>query len=134
MLLSRGLDDFGKDAAGRCRVQERDPRAADPDPRLLVDQAQAGGRARVERFLDGRDSVGDVVESRSALAQELADHGLRIERRQQLDVAVADIEQGRVDALLGDSLPVYELHTERVPVERQRRVDVRHGDADVVDR
>ena len=32
------------------------------------------------------------------------------ERRQQLDVALADLEQRRLDALLGDHLAVHELH------------------------
>ena len=49
-------------------------------------------------------------------------------------MAVADVEQRRVDALLGDRLAVHERHPEHVAVEGQRRVDVLDGDADVVDR
>ncbi len=74
------------------------------------------------------------MKSRAALAQEPADHGLGVERRQQLDVTVTDVEQRRVDALVRDRLAVYERHPERVTIERQRRIEVRYGDADMIDR
>ena len=48
-------------------------------------------------------------------------------------MAVADVEQRRVDALLGDRLAMHERHSERVAVERERGVDVVDGDADVID-
>ena len=80
------------------------------------------------------DTVGDVMESRPPAAQELADRGIGAERLEQLDVAVADVEQCRVDALLGHGLAVDEWHAELVAVERERVVDALDGDADVVDR
>ena len=73
------------------------------------------------------------MESRPPAAQELADRGLGPKRLQQLDVAVADVEQRRIDALLGHGLAVDEWHAQLVAVERERVVDALDGDADVVD-
>src|SRR6185312_13164849 len=71
---------------------------------------------------------------RPPAAQELADRSLGPERLQQLDVAVADVEQRRVDALLRHGLAVDQWHAELVAVQRERVVDALDGDADVVDR
>ena len=57
----------------------------------------------------------------------------RAERREQLDVALADVEQDRLDAVLGDRLAMDERHPEGSLVERDRGVEVLDGDADVVD-
>jgi hypothetical protein len=75
-----------------------------------------------------------VVQARASLGEELAHCGVGTERLEQLDVAVADIEQDSLDALLGDRLAVNERHPEHVAVALERFVDVVDGDADVVDR
>ncbi len=74
------------------------------------------------------------MQAGSVASQELADRGVGAERCEQLDMAVPDVEQGRVDTLIGHRLAMHERHSERVAVERERRVDVRDGDADVIDR
>src|SRR3712207_7718636 len=56
-LFRSGLDDLGEHPAGGGRVQEGDVRGADPDPRRLVDQAQAGVAQRRERGLEDRKST-----------------------------------------------------------------------------
>ena len=60
------------------------------------------------RALEGRvdvvDRVGDVVQAGALRCQELANRRLGAERRQQLDVAVADVEQRRLDSLGLDRL------------------------------
>ena len=86
-----------------------------------------------ERGVDVVDAVGDVVEARALALEELADRRVRPERAQELDVAVADVEQDRLDALLLDRLAVRERHRHRALIERQRRVQVVGGDADVID-
>ena len=70
---------------------------------------------------------------RAALGEELADRRVGAERREQLDVVLADVEQDRLDALGLDDLAVHERHLVVALVERERRVDVLDGDADVVD-
>ena len=49
------------------------------------------------------------------------------------DPGVAHGHHGLADALLLVGLLVLDLHPERVPVQRDRLVEVGHGDADVVD-
>src|SRR5215213_9606793 len=112
-------------------MQEGDAAAADPDPRLAVDQLQAGGPKLLQGRVDVADRVGDVVEARALALEELADGGLRTERPQQLNVTVA--EQNRLDALLLDGLAVGERHRESALVEAEGGVDVLDGDAHVVD-
>ena len=54
-------------------MQERDPRGSDPGARLLVDHPHPGVAQPGEGRVDVRHLVGDVVQARPALGQELAD-------------------------------------------------------------
>jgi hypothetical protein len=74
-----------------------------------------------------------MVQARALLRQEPADRRLRAKRGQQLDMALADVEQDRLDALLGHRLAMHERHPERVAVERDCAVEVLDGYADVID-
>ncbi len=104
-----------------------------PDPRALVDQPHARAGKVLERRLDVIDPVGDVVQSRSPAVEELPHRRVGSERAQQLHVAVADIEQHGLDALLTDRLAVDQRHPQAVAIERDRRLEIIDGDADVVD-
>src|SRR4051794_29457840 len=128
-----GLHDLGEDAAGGGGVQERDARAADAGPGLLVDEAQARGLQPLELSVDVRRLVGDVVQARALLGQELPDRRVLAERREELDVVLADVEQHGLDALGLDGLAVDELDREVALVELERGVEVLDGDADVID-
>ena len=79
------------------------------------------------------DLVGDVVQARALAGQELADRRVRAERREQLDVVLADVQQHRLDALLCDDLAVRERQLEALAVELERGLDLLDGHADVVD-
>ena len=46
---------------------------------------------------------------------------------------VADVEQGRVDALRLDGLAVHERHSERISIQGEGGVDVLYRESDVVD-
>ncbi len=74
-----------------------------------------------ECLLDRLHAVGDVVKPRAAAGEELPDGGVRAERLEQLDVAFADVEQRRLDALLVHRLAVDERHPERVRGRRRAR-------------
>ena len=89
-------------------MKESDAAVADADPRLGVDQLDAGGGDARQGGVDVVDRVGDVVQARALAGEELADGGVGAERPQQLDVAVADVEQDRLDALRLDRLAVRE--------------------------
>src|SRR4051812_20298762 len=128
-----GLHDLGQDAAGGAGVQERDARAADAGPGLLVDEAQARGAQALELGIDVGGLVGDVVKARALLGQELAHGRVLAERREQLDVVLADVKQDRLDALGLHGLAVDELDVEVALVELEGGVEVLDRDADVVD-
>ncbi len=66
------------------------------------------------------------------LARYLPTGGVGIERPEQLDVTVADVEQGGLDALGLNGLAVRERHAERLLVEGERPLEVVGGDADVI--
>ena len=83
----RGLDDLGQHAAGRLRVQERDPAAADSDPRLLVDQLDAGPFSCSSVASMSSTAYATWCRPSPAPLDELADRRLGAERLQQLDVA-----------------------------------------------
>ena len=89
--------------------------------------------AVVGRGVDVRHLVGDVVQARALLGQEPADRRVGPERREQLDMVLADVEQDGLDALLGDDLAVRDVQAEAVPVQLDRGLDLLDGDADVVD-
>src|SRR4051794_24708951 len=114
-------------------MQERHARVADAAARLLVDQLQAGVADGAERRVDVVAGVGHVVQARAVAGDELADAGILGEGLDQLDVAVADLEQNGLDALLLDRLAVLLAHVELLRVEPHGGVDVRHRDAYVVD-
>src|ERR1700729_2477256 len=100
-LVGRGrLDDLGEDAAGRGRVKEGYLGAANAGARSLIDQPDAGRAEGLEGLLHRLHAIGDVVKAGTAAGEELPHGGVRAERLEQLDVAVADVEQRRVDPLL----------------------------------
>src|SRR4051794_8183292 len=129
----RRLHDLGEHAARRPGVHEGHARSPDARPRRLVDEPKPRGPQALELGLDVGRLVGDVVKPRPVLGQELADGRVRAQRRQQLDVALADVEQDGLDALGLHRLAVDEVEVEVGVVERERRVEVLDGDADVVD-
>ena len=74
-----------------------------------------------------------MVKARAARREELADRGVVAQRAQQLDVALADLEQHGLDALLLDGLAMLLGHAEALPVQVDRSVEVCDGHSDVVD-
>ncbi len=87
-------------------MKEGDPRAADPCSRLLVDQLASRLLELGQGRVDVGDLVGDMVQPGALAGQELADGRVGPQRRQQLDVVLAEVEQNRLDALFGDDLAV----------------------------
>src|SRR3954462_5052273 len=131
--FSHRLDELGQDAAGALGVQERDLRAPDAGARRLVDAPQAGLAGGVQRALDARHPGGDVMQAGAPRGQE-APHGRVLgQRREQLDVALAHVEQHGLDALPRDGLTVRERHAVGPGVELDRRLEVGDRDPDVVD-
>ena len=78
------------------------------------------------------DFVGDVMHA-GAVAREKTPHGrVGAERGDQLDAAVADLHRRCLHALLLDTFAMLEPGTEQLLVRPHRLVEIRDGDADVV--
>ena len=89
-------------------------------------------RERTQRLIDARNAIRDMVQPRAAPLEEPRDRRFGPERGDQLDVALADVEQGCVDSLFVDHLPVHERHPEDPQVDGDRRLQVGNGDTDVI--
>jgi diacylglycerol kinase (ATP) len=129
----RGLDELGQHAARRRRVQEGDSGAADAGTRRVVDQAHPGRAEIGERRRDVVDPVRDVVQPGATAGEEASDRRIGAERRKQLDVALPDVEERGLHALVGERLAMNERHPVGVAVDRDRGVEVLDRDAHVID-
>ena len=67
-------------------MYERDPPAAGPGARHLIDETVAGFPARGERGVEIGDPVADVVDARPPSCQKLGDRAIGVAGRQQLDL------------------------------------------------
>ena len=83
---------LSKDAVDRVRVQERHFEAEQAPTRLVVHELVSFRRQLVDRGAHVVYLVGDVVHTRPALGQELADRRLLAQGGQELDVLLADVE------------------------------------------
>jgi len=114
-------------------MDERDLETEEPLARLGVDQLGAALRQLDDGGVDVGHLVRDVVHPGPALCEEAADRGVAAERREQLDPAFADEHDRRLHALLLDGRATLELRTEEARVRVDGLVEVRDGDAEMVD-
>jgi hypothetical protein len=114
-------------------VNERDLEAEQPDPRLLVDQLDAGRTKPVELPGQVGNRERDVVHTRPALGEETPDGRLGTERLEQLDPRIADPERRRLDTLLRHHGTVLDGRAEQFPVRLDRDVEAVDRDAEVMD-
>ena len=119
--------------AVRAEVNEGDQRAFGAGPRLLVDQPRASRLQLRERGADVVDAQRDVVQARAALVGVLRDRRIGRGRLEQLQLRFADRQKVGADALRGDLFGRFDLEPKRVAVERERRRQVAHRDADVIE-
>ncbi len=101
------------------------------DAGKLVDQTVAGGPAGSQRRVEIGHAVADMVDAGPSFREEFRDRSLGGEGRQQLYVRLTEGQRhdGRAVGGLGGMW----LETENVPIEGERRADVRHGDPDMSD-
>jgi hypothetical protein len=77
-------------------------------------------------------AVGHMMQSGAVAIDKTAHRGIRCERTQQLDVALADPEQYRLDPLVLEGLPVLDRHSEALRVERHCLVEIVDGHTHVI--
>src|SRR5918995_30427 len=130
---SANAHQFRQHAVGRVGVDEGDLETEEALARLRVDQLGAADGELGQRASDVVDLVGDVVHSRAAIREELADRRVLAERREQLDAALADPHRDGLDALLGDRVAVLDAGAEEALVGGDGLVQILDGDAEMVD-
>ncbi len=99
---------------------------------LFVDQLGARVRKMREGGANVLDLVRDVVHPRAALRQEAADGRVLAERAQQLEPALADADERRLDALLLDERALLDLGAEEALVGVERAVEILDRETDVM--
>ena len=89
-------------------MDERDLETEHPAARRCVDQLGPGAGKIVEGGANVVDLVRDVVHARPALREEAADGRVLPKRSEQLDTTVADTNRRRFNALVFDTLTMFE--------------------------
>ena len=74
----------------------------------------------------------DVVQAGAAFVDVLRDRRFGRGRLEQLEPRLADRREVRAHLLRGDILGRFDLEAERIAVERERRLEILHGDANVI--
>ena len=133
------LHQLDQDAAGVLRVDEVDPRATRARVRGIIEQTQAAGLENAAGRLDVGDPVRELLQPRPRAVQEPGDRRRVAERGQQLDLrrsggGIRRREHRLHHALALVRLAVHEDEAEHLGVEADRRVEIGHRDADVVER
>ena len=102
--------------------------------RLAVDEPDAVLMEGVQARREVVDPVGDVVETFAAPVEEACDGRLGPERAEVLDEALARRQHGLLDTLRRDEVTGHGSESEVTRCGRDGRVEVAHGDTDVVNR
>jgi len=109
---------------------ELDPEEPDARP---VDELRACGLELIER----RDEIvgfdRNVVHPRTTPREKATDRSVLTRRRQKLETTVAHEERRSLDSLAYERLAMLETSGEEALVRRDRLVEIRDGDADVMD-
>src|SRR3989442_5677871 len=112
-------------------MDEGDASAAGPTPRHLVDETKARRPAALQRPVQIRHAVADMMNARSAPREKLRDRAVGIAGLEELDL---DVAQGYGDdRRTVDGLGAPRREAEDVPIKAEGGVDGRNGDADVGD-
>src|SRR5688500_15014035 len=118
-------------AVTRRGMQERGPAAVRPRHRRFVDEPVALRLQGLEVFFDVVDSEADVMNALAALLDELRDRGVGAGWLEELQVRVADGEEGRLYLLRLDGLDVLDAQSQRLV--DACRIERFHGDSDVIE-
>ena len=114
-------------------MQEGNEVPAQPAPRRGINQFDA----RICQFTQGGLQMGDsechMMHARALLCEESGNSSVVCHRGDELHIRRAIAQEHCLDALFGHHLAYTHRHSERVPVDRDLRVEVGHDVADMVD-
>src|SRR4029077_14709581 len=114
-------------------MDEADPGTVCPRPRHRIEQLGAAIGGLLEGGPDIVAGVRDVVDGFAAILQELLHTGIRIERHDQLDPALADRDHRDLDAFALEPLASRRAQPQPALVDPNRLVEIADGDPDMVD-
>src|SRR6478736_514012 len=135
-VVRGGLHELDEHPAGVLGVDEVDLASRGASAGGVVEQPQSALAEHGAGLLDVLHAVRDLLDARATAVEELRDRRLRGDRGEELHARarVAYRHHRLADPLLLVDLLVDEPHTEHPLVEGLRLVEVRDGDADMVDR
>jgi hypothetical protein len=112
-------------------MQESDAMTTSAGPGQVVNKLKALRATAGQRRIEVGDAVTDMVNARAALGEKFRDRGIFTERFEELDLSTLELQ-------VDDAGPVGFFGSangdvEDVAVERQRRFDISHSDANVRD-
>ena len=123
------LDQHAVRAGG---MDERHERTLGARSRRLVYQRRAALFQLRQRRVNVIDAQRDVVQSRTALVDESRDGGIGRSGLEQFETGFAHRDEVCAHALRSDLFWRLDLEAQRVPIERQRRRQIFHGNPDVI--
>jgi len=115
------------------RVHEGNFEPEHPLPWHVIDQLGTTGRELGDRGANVVDLVRNVVHARAPLGEKLPDGRIVAECREQLDPVLPDPYRRGLDALVVHTSAMLDATAEETLIRAHRLVEVRDGDADVVD-
>lgn len=114
-------------------MNERDPPAVRARSWRRIDQANSCLPQVLQRLVDIRNRVRDVVESLAALGEKASDGPFRIERSNQLDPRTARRKRRDFNTLLFQSESFALLEAKR-PLSLERDVEISNHERDMMQR
>jgi len=133
-LTDVNLDEFDEDPAAVLGMSEVDQGAGRASPGLLVEHAHTSGAQGVADRGDVGDPIGHLLDAWTIAVEELGDGGVWPQRGKQLHAGIAGAEHGLDHALLLVRFSMRDRQAEGLLVKVNRRVQIGHRQADVVDR
>lgn len=118
-----------------CRrwMHERHQGAFGAGPRFLIDQSHALFFQPRERAVNVVHRQRDVMKARPTLRNVLGNGRVRVGRFKQLERRAAHRNEVCAYPLRCNVFRLFDLETKRVTIERERRVKVLHGNADMIE-
>ena len=111
---------------------EESDQPVDAGARAFVDEAEAAGAQFGERLFDVFDNKTDVVGALAAPCEETGGAIVVVGGREELDRAVAGVEEGDFDAVIGGVGALEQAEAEEAAVGGEGLVYAVDDDADVV--
>lgn len=125
------LQEFDHHAFCGLGMEERD-QAMDAGARVFVDEAEAAGAQFSERHFDVVDGKADVVGALAASSKESGGAAVVAVRRKEFDRALAGVEEGDLDTVVGGIGALEQAEAEEAAVGCERRVYAMDDDTDMV--